>query len=73
MLLCVFRILACHMLVFFFLNASFVVSFIDVLHSPERVQGPFSEAPVEQVCIKIRLKIFNGFPVGYFNSNSEQW
>ncbi|ESR45257.1 hypothetical protein CICLE_v10003980mg [Citrus x clementina] len=30
-------------------NGCLGIGSIDVLHSPERVQGPFSESPVDQV------------------------
>ncbi|XP_024948627.1 uncharacterized protein LOC102615671 isoform X7 [Citrus sinensis] len=36
-------------------NGCLGIGSIDVLHSPERVQGPFSESPVDQICTSIVL------------------
>ncbi|KAL9462616.1 hypothetical protein AB3S75_000587 [Citrus x aurantiifolia] len=36
-------------------NGCLGIGSIDVLHSPERVQGPFSESPIDQICTSIVL------------------
>lgn len=45
-------------------DPSFVFSFMETIHFPERIEGPFSKNPVSQVCTIISF-------IGFFSKKKE--